>query len=423
MKIGITLGLQRERESMWINGIKLNAIFLQNALIKAGHDAILLDCFSQVKSNLKDGSLNDDMIVWDTKKFPIYKFDRKVNSCDVLILLGVAINADKIENFKASGNNKKVIKYACGNNYVIDMETMLFKNNDEIKSDPTWLKNQVDELWYVPQQGYHNHHYYAVTHGLPLEKVMPVPFIWDPMFIDEVDEFYGRNKNDLGEPEEGVNFVPVYQPGKPINEKRLCVFEPNLNVVKFSMIPTLIAEDYISNGNEPFYRLYVGSGDRLYKNKFWKAFVQRLDMVKTKKNKDDGSLLLVEHRYPIHFTLAKFADVVISHQWDNPLNYAYLDVMYLQYPLIHNADMIKDAGYYYPDFKIKEGSKQLKNVLELHDSNIDSYNEKNEKVLTRYTVYNEEMLNTYNKLLDNLIQGSNKHKLSLEYNWETNLYK
>lgn len=34
MKIGITLGLQKANESMWINGIKLNAIFLANALQK-----------------------------------------------------------------------------------------------------------------------------------------------------------------------------------------------------------------------------------------------------------------------------------------------------------------------------------------------------------------------------------------------------
>ena len=32
MKIGITLGLKKKNESMWINGIKLNAIFLMNAL-------------------------------------------------------------------------------------------------------------------------------------------------------------------------------------------------------------------------------------------------------------------------------------------------------------------------------------------------------------------------------------------------------
>jgi spore maturation protein CgeB len=43
MYIGITIGLQTENESIWINGIKMNAIFLMNALQVAGHKVVLLD--------------------------------------------------------------------------------------------------------------------------------------------------------------------------------------------------------------------------------------------------------------------------------------------------------------------------------------------------------------------------------------------
>ena len=32
MVIGITIGITKEYESLWINGIKLNALFLANAL-------------------------------------------------------------------------------------------------------------------------------------------------------------------------------------------------------------------------------------------------------------------------------------------------------------------------------------------------------------------------------------------------------
>ena len=85
--------------------------------------------------------------------------------------------------------------------------------------------------------------------------------------------------------------------------------------------------------------------------------------------------------------------------------------------------MIKDAGYYYPDFEIKKGTERLKWVLENHDNNIESYNEKNEKVMTRYTIFNDGLIETYKKLIDNLMAGGNKHLLSLEYNWQTNLYK
>ena len=90
MKIGITLGLKKPNESMWINGIKLNAIFLMNALQKTGNKVVLLDTNKTVARS-KSGRLNDDEVVWDTKKFPIYDYFQTAKSCDVLILLGVAI--------------------------------------------------------------------------------------------------------------------------------------------------------------------------------------------------------------------------------------------------------------------------------------------------------------------------------------------
>jgi hypothetical protein len=85
--------------------------------------------------------------------------------------------------------------------------------------------------------------------------------------------------------------------------------------------------------------------------------------------------------------------------------------------------MIKDGGYYYPDFDVSKGAEQLKWVLDNHDKNIKEYNERNEDVMTRYTVYNDDLVKTYSKLIDNCVAGMNIHNLSYEYNWKTNTYK
>lgn len=422
MKIGITLGLRKPNESMWINGIKLNAIFLMNALQKTGNKVILLDTSKNVTRG-KGGKLKDDEIAWDSKKFPIYDYEQYLASCDVLILLGTAIGPEEVDKFRLTGPNKKVIKYACGNNYVIDMENMIHKKPEDVEKIGVTFNQNIDEVWYVPQQGYQNQDYYSITHRLPKEKVFAVPFIWDPMFIDEIEGQYGgmtvdENGNEMLK----VDDIPIYQPGKAVKDLELTVFEPNLNVVKFSMIPMLIAEQYLHLGGEPFKKLNIVSASGLYKNSFWRRFISKLHLT-SKKNKDDSSKIMVQHRYPIHYILSQMTDIVISHQWENPLNYAYLDVMYLQFPLIHNADMIKDAGYFYPDFEAEKGAEVLKHVIENHDNNIDAYNERNEEVMTRYTVYNEGLVDTYTKLLDNLHAGENIHQLSLEYDWKTNLYK
>ena len=64
MYIGITIGLQQEDESIWINGIKMNAIFLMNALLETGNKVVLLETGSIVAE--KD---LDEKVVWDTKDF------------------------------------------------------------------------------------------------------------------------------------------------------------------------------------------------------------------------------------------------------------------------------------------------------------------------------------------------------------------
>tara|TARA_B100000900_G_C20580266_1_gene717223 strand:+ start:354 stop:1589 length:1236 start_codon:yes stop_codon:yes gene_type:complete len=403
MYIGITVGLMKENESMWINGIKLNAIFLQNALIKTGHKVVLLDTSANVTTENKSGKIEDSKVIWDSKKFPIYKFQSsELPKIDVLILLGTSLSDGVLQQFKSFGPDKKIVKYMCGNNYVIDMERNIFKTEED-NGAVAWKSTAVDECWYVPQQGYQNHHYYRVLMNLADDKVKPVPFVWDPMFIDEVETLYDRSRS-----------VPVYQ-AKPNKDKQLCIMEPNMNVVKYSMIPLCIIEDAYNKYDIEYQHTTLISGANIVKKRIYKDTINSLNMVK--------KLIKTAHRIPVHQILAHFADVIISHQWENPLNYAYLDAMYLQFPLVHNADMIKDAGYYYPDFDVAKGAEQLKLAIENHDDNIEAYNERNEEVMTRYTIYNEDLIKTYSKLLDNCVAGINVHNLSYEYNWKTNTYK
>jgi len=99
----------------------MNAIFLMNALQTAGHKVTLLDTQGAIEE--KD---LDKKTVWDTKKFPIKKYLKEANNVDVLVMLGTSLKDSSLEHFKKSGPNKRIIKYACGNNYVIDMERCIF---------------------------------------------------------------------------------------------------------------------------------------------------------------------------------------------------------------------------------------------------------------------------------------------------------
>lgn len=398
MNIGITIGLTKEYESLWINGIKLNALFLANTLIEIGdHNVWILDTSDSVGDLTK--------VVWDTDRFPIFKFVDKFKEVDLLITLGTSIPKSYSDAIKQINPNTKIIKYQCGNNYVVDMERVLF-GDPEATGIPSWDLGH-DETWMIPQQEYQNFDYFQTIYRQEDHQIKVVPFIWDPMFIDENNNLLKR----LGKK------LPIYSP-KDIIDKKISVMEPNMNVVKYALIPILIAEGYFRKaGLNSFKQIWIASGKKLLANKYFKGMLVKLDLVTQKE-----PLIKFVSRYPVTTMLAEETDVVLSHQWENPLNYSYLDALHFGYPVVHNADMIKDAGYYYEGFKIKEGVKQLDAAINNHDSNIEEYNRKSKKVLNRYLSTNPKLVDTYKKLIENLFDN-NKHKLSYKYDWKTNLYK
>jgi len=398
MKIGITLGLTKEYESLWINGIKLNALYLANTLKQIPEtEVFLLDTSSKVEDLSK--------VTWDVKEFPIYKFKDKWGDTDLIITLGTSLPESYVKAIKLKNPNAKVIKYQCGNNYVVDMERVLF-GDPEMEGVPSWDLGH-DETWIIPQQEYQNKEYFKFIYRQDDSQVKVVPFIWDPMFIDRNNKLL----KGLGRK------VPEYTP-KPVGEKKISVMEPNLNVVKYALMPIMIAEGFFRKfGEGSFKQIWISSGQKLLKNKYFKGILKNLDMVRAK-----NPLIKFVPRYPVTTMLAEETDVVLSHQWTNPLNYSYLDAIHFGYPVVHNAEMIKDAGYYYKHFDISDGIKQLDIAINKHDENIEEYKIKNQKVLNRYISTNPELVDTYRKLIENLWEP-NKHKLSYKYDWKTNQYK
>ena len=394
MKVGIIISLDTEYESMWINGIKLNALNLSKTLNQIdGLEVYILDAGSKVSDLTK--------VSWDHTKYKVAKFIDMQYDVDLLFMLGASLPDTRITLMRNKNPNLKIIKYQCGNRPQFKFEKT-FKEGDK----PSWDRNH-DETWIIPQQEYQNLEYYKTIYRHDDSQVKVVPFIWDPEPLIEHDKLLVNAGKK----------TPKYIP-KARKEKKLSVMEPNLNVVKHSIIPLMIAENVFREyGNDAFDKIQIGSGKKLLKNSYYMEMVKLLDLVKANKDK-----IKYVSRYPISTFLAEGTDIVISHQWENPLNYAYLDAMYYGYPIVHNAEMVQDGGYFYKDFNISEGADQLKFALNEHDKNLDEYNTKNKPVLERYMSTNKKIVDTYRKLIDNVF-NKDTHLMSYNYDWKTNLYK
>jgi hypothetical protein len=281
------------------------------------------------------------------------------------------------------------------------MENILFGDNPEKSYQ---FNEQYDEIWYIPQQDEVNRGYY---HTLYRTNAIIVPFIWHQKFLLE-------SVTDIERGFKKGSYKKSWQYDIGKEKKILGIMEPNLNIVKFSLIPTMIAEECYRGeiGKEHIDKLRITNSEKVKKHREFLGMISTFDLYKDNK-------ISAESRYQTAYMLTQHLDVLICHQILNPLNYLYLDAAFLGYPVLHNAPMCKDLGYYYEGSDTVEAAKVLDYILTEHDKNIEAYDERNDKVLQRYHADNMDVVKTYDKLIYNLFNGGNK---GLVYNPDTNLY-
>lgn len=364
LNIGITIFI-KDKDSIWSNGIQLNALYLVRMLQNSEkiYNVFLLNT-SEVK-------ITPDL-TWDTEKYKTVPYLDYRDKMDVVFILGGGLNKENANYLRQ--RKCKVVCYKCGNDYVINMENIIFGRLDQALDWP-----EVDEVWSIPQLMSTNQHYWRIMQNT--ETVRQVPFVWHPMCLDQHVAVLKKKGQDA-----------FYTPSET---KRISVFEPNVNVVKFAMYPVLILEQLHRSHPGLFKKAKITNTQKIRHSKQFTSLMLHLSVVRE-------TLVTFEDRFPVTWFLAEHTDVVLSHQWENPLNYAYLDALYLRYPLVHNAYMVKDAGYYYDHFNVEEGAERLAYALKYHDANLDSYEVKSRKVLWRYHADNPEVVKQYDLLIENL---------------------
>lgn len=359
MNIGITISIYNN-DNVWANGIFQNAVNLFLLLRNIpNYNVFLLN------------TSNDDKVEITIDGLNIYNINDKINETDLLFILGSQITNQHQEILKSK--NSKIVYYVCGTNYFVDMEQVLFKEKDK----SSVKKIIPDEIWIVPQN-YETNKYYLET--IYKRECKQVPFIWSSTFIDD---YIKKTTDDC-----------YYK----INDiKNISCFEPNLNTVKYSMYNIIITEMLYNKHPELIKHFYVTNTQSVRTNQTFIDTMKYLNIV------NDGKATF-ENTYVVPHFLSKYTDVVISHQMYNPLNYLYLDALYLNYPLVHNAKLIKDAGYYYAGFDAKTGAEKLNYALTEHDNNIEKYKEKSKRVLNRYLPTNEKSIEVYQNMIQKLMK-------------------
>ena len=199
-----------------------------------------------------------------------------------------------------------------------------------------------------------------------------------------------------------------YKTYQPRDIQKVAVMEPNLSLIKNCIFPIVSLEKYI-NEYDKLNKVYLVGGVKIKDNKEFKNLVRHTSLLK-------NNILTAETRIPTGRMIHDYADVVFSWQWENNLNYLYFDVAWMGWPIIHNANLCKDVGYYYKTFDDEGACEALSDVVKKHNKD-KGYLDRMRNIIDRYTTNNKQLIIDYNNLLDDLI--SNKF-VKRTYNWKTN---
>jgi hypothetical protein len=356
VKIGITIHIRDENQSIWENSVHQTAVFLHMALkhIPFVEKLVFVNC----------GGFNPkDSGVLKFADGEVMELNEAHESLDLLIEVGAQLPVEWIDNFAARGG--KVIAYRLTNDLVIDFERMAFA----LPASLTFQGAKYHAIWATPSFEQVCKSYY--THGFNA-PFFTVPSIWSPLFV-------GGYSSELA-----TEFV--YKTGA--KRWRVGILEPNLCSTKTCHLPLLIADQAHRKNTRMIESVFVFNTTVIKEHASFIEFAKSLDLV-------NQGIATFEGRLPIHMILGKLADAVISHQWLNDENHLYYEALYGGFPLIHNSDFLDGCGYRYETFDCIDGGLSFMQAFKEHDINLEQYKKSAAEFLLKIHPESKEVIDAY----------------------------
>jgi|CXWL01.1.fsa_nt_gi hypothetical protein len=344
--IGITIFVGANGElGLFENGLRQNVLFLYR-LFKASPN-----CAAVVLLNHGDGEPKEDATHLGIPREAIRRSHELKDKLDFVIVAGAAVDRATVLAWRDAGT--KVVSYKGGNGAVISMEAVCAVP-PRADAERLFDHDNYDAIWMTPQHIATYRGWCETVYRCPVREVQQ---IWEPLFVTsqpaEVRQRFG------------------YVPGK--DKWRVGIMDPNITVMKTSHLPMMVCETAYRQRRERFAAIYVTNGLAHRENPHFASFAAAMQSAR------DG-IMTLEPRFVGPAFLANHADAVVTHHWENGLNYLFYEILYGGYPLVHNSAFLEPYGYRYADFDAEDGAAKLLGAMDTHDQTLDDYRSRNEQL-------------------------------------------
>ncbi|MBB3180642.1 DUF2827 family protein [Variovorax sp. Sphag1AA] len=361
MHIGISV-CSREGQRIWADGLGQNVLLLAQLF----QNLSFVQSVSLIDVGTPGAALPAGPGQMKLRRLTVQEATKRV---DVIVEMAGALDPQWVTSMRSQG--KKVVYVCCGHPYAGLIEPI-------IPGRPSAFSraDRCDEVWVLPKDS----EFAPMLRLLHRCPVHVVPFIWSPRFaqarIDEVEQLgqrFGYRTRDAED--EGW---------------RVAVFVPATAVVKTSIVAMVAGIDPSESMEGSVKVTHVLNTLHARDYPATRYFASSADLFRQHKAIFHGSFDIVGF-------MAEFADAVIAHGWENDQDYSYLDVLYGDYPLIHNSTWLADAGYYYEDERgDAAGSEaQLRRAIVEHDSYLDEYRMRTRRVIASVDPLRQDNLDVY----------------------------
>lgn len=369
LRVGVTLYVRDEHQSIWENGIFQNSFFLLNLLKKSP----IVEWCCLVAGGPGDPANASELL--EHADAEVITMAEALETLDVVIELSAQLDTEWGKTFVERGG--RIVAMRVANDFIIDAERMAFG------LPPGLLMSGVpyQQVWTLPAFERTCRSYYEAGYRAPV-RVMQ--HLWSPALIDKAV----KNRS----PDATFAYVPGRQ------RWRVGILEPNICSVKTCHIPLLVCDVAYRLKPNIFENLRIFNTVPMRDNETFIHFARSTELVR-------NGLATFEGRYATWNILSEFSDVIVSHHWENGQNYLYYEALYGGFPLIHNSAFLGECGYRYQDFDTQDGGRALIQALWEHDRNLDAYKIKGRELLAKTNPTSEDNIRLYSEAIWSAYSG------------------